>query len=318
MAVRFDRSFPARVVGWIYSVYGAALRAMPVERASAMGGALMRTLGPLTPTHAIARTNIRMAFPDLPAREERDLLLEQWDNFGRLVGEFPHLLDFSIYTTHEAPRVEVVGAERLDAITNSDKGAVLISGHFANWEVMAMAIVRRHVPCRVTYRPTNNYFINQRIVQTRTDYGIKLQSAKGKEGGMGLLRALAKGEAVALMNDQKYNQGVAAPLFGAPAMTADGPTRLARRFACPLVPMSVKRLPRARFRVTVHDQIEVDHGPDEDQAILNTVTRINQFVEDRVREAPAEWFWVHRRWPRSLYKSNRRRDWGEGTVAEDV
>lgn len=306
MAVRFDTSFPARLVGWVFDVYGAALKSMSVERASAMGGALLRSLGPLTPTHSIARTNIRLAYPDLSAREERDLLLEQWDNFGRLVGEFPHLMDFSIYDDND-PRVEVVGAERLDAIAASGKGAVLVSGHFANWEVMAMAIVRRNLPCRVTYRPTNNYFVNQRIVQTRADYGIKLQSAKGKEGGMGLLRALAKGESVALMNDQKYNMGIAVPMFGVPAMTADGPTRLARRFNCPLVPMSVKRLPGARFRVTVHPDIEVDRGEDEDQAVFNTVSRINAFVEDRVREAPAEWFWVHRRWPREMYKHNRKR-----------
>lgn len=313
MAVRFDTSFPARLAGWAFDAYGAALKSMSVERASAMGGALLRTLGPRTPIQSVARTNIRMAFPDLSDREERDLLREQWDNFGRLIGEFPHLMDFSIYGDDtDQPRVDVVGAERLDAIAASGKGAVLISGHFANWEVMAMAIVRRNVPCRVTYRPTNNYFVNQRIVQTRANYGIKLQSAKGKEGGMGLLRALAKGESVALMNDQKYNQGVSVPLFGVPAMTADGPTRLARRFNCPLVPMSVKRLPGARFRVTVHDEIEVDHGDDEDRAIINTVSRINTFVENRIREAPAEWFWVHRRWPREVYKHNRRRDWTPG------
>ncbi len=302
MAVFHDKSMTARLVGWIYDAYGGAFRTLPVEKASALGGALLRTLGPMTPVHHVAQTNLDIAFPGLSAKARRDLLIEVWDNFGRLVGEFPHLNSFSIYSDN--PRVEVTGAERLDQISDSRRGAVLISGHFANWEVMAMAIVKRGVPCRVTYRPANNYFIDRRIVETRAAYGIRLQAAKGKEGGMGLLRALAKGEAVAVMNDQKYNEGVEVPLFGRPAMTADGPTRLARKYGCPLVPMSVKRLPHARFRVTVHEPIDVDRSDDEERAVVNTVRRINAFVEDRVHEAPAEWFWVHRRWPKTIYRQS--------------
>lgn len=300
MAVVQDRSFAARLVGWAYDGYGAAFRALSAEKASALGGNVLRALGPNTPTHRVALTNLAIAFPDLSDRARADIAVEAWDNFGRLIGEFPHLNRMSVYED-DAP-ISVVGAEKLDAITRSDRGAVLISGHFANWEVMAMAIVRRGTPCRVTYRQANNYFIDQRIVSQRAAYGIRLQAAKGKQGGMGLLRALAKGEAVAVMNDQKYNEGVAAPLFGRDAMTADGPTRLARRFGCPLVPMSVKRLPRARFRVTVHDPISVDTSADDTAAVTATVKRINAFMEQRIFEAPSEWFWVHRRFEKPLYK----------------
>ncbi len=304
MVVHQTKNFGARFVGWLYDTYGAAFRALPVERASALGGAIVRTLGPRTRYHHVARTNLRLAFPDLSPDAERGLLAEQWDNFGRLVGEFPHLDAFAIYD--DEPRIEVAGAERLDTIINDKKGAVLISGHFANWEVMAMAIVHRGVPCRITYRPANNYFIDKRIIDQRTAYGIKLHASKGREGGMSLLRALAKGDAIALMNDQKYNEGIAVPFFGEPAYTADGPTRLARKYNCPLIPMSVRRLPHARFRVTVHRPIPHDTAPNENEAVANTVLRINQFVEDRIREAPAEWFWVHRRWPKPLYKRAKR------------
>ncbi len=304
MAVTHDRSLGARFAALAYDAYGAAMNTASVEAASNAGAAVVRALGPLTPTHQIARTNIRFAFPDLSPKAEAALLDEMWDNLGRTFGEFSHLHRMDVYSP--GARIDVVGAERLDAVRDSKKGAILISGHFANWEVMAIAIVQRPTPCRVTYRPAKNYFIDQRIIAQRAAYGVRLQAAKGRTGGMSLMRALAEGDSVALLNDQKYNEGVEAPFFGRPAMTADGPTRLARRFDCPLIPMSVKRRPRARFRVTVHEPIPRDPDPDEETAVRNTVMRINQFVEDRVREEPAQWFWVHRRWPKPLYKRAKR------------
>jgi KDO2-lipid IV(A) lauroyltransferase len=128
-----------------------------------------------------------------------------------------------------------------------------------------------------------------------------MQSAKGKEGGMRLLRGLARGEAVALMNDQKYNEGVAAPLFGHDCMTADGPTRLALRFGVPLIPLSVKRLPHSRYAITVHEPLPLDREAPQDQAVQDSVARINAFMEARIREAPQDWFWVHKRWPKEAW-----------------
>jgi KDO2-lipid IV(A) lauroyltransferase len=120
---------------------------------------------------------------------------------------------------------------------------------------------------------------------------------------MGLMRALKDGWAVAIMNDQKYNEGVAAPFFGRLVMTADGPTRLARKFRCPLVPVSIERLPGVRFRITVLDPIPYDEDPDEEAAVARTVATINAHVERWLRAAPEQWFWVHRRWPKEVYRA---------------
>ena len=105
------------------------------------------------------------------------------------------------------------------------------------------------------------------------------------------MRALASGQSVALMNDQKFNQGIAVPFFGHDAMTAPGPTRLAMKYNVPLQPMSTLRTGPARYKVTVYEPFMPDADPDEHKAIYNTVLRINQFVEDRIREAPDQWFW---------------------------
>ena len=120
-------------------------------------------------------------------------------------------------------------------------------------------------------------------------------------GARDLLDAMGRGESVALMNDQKFNQGVPAPFFGRPVHTAPGPTRLALRFGTVIQPLSVQRLGGAHFRVVVHEPMEMENTGDRSADIEAGVCRVTRFVEDRVRERPEEWFWSHRRWPNDAY-----------------
>ncbi len=281
-----------------YDGLSALLRVFPVSWVSGLGGAIFRAVGPLTGLHRLAERNTRIAFPELTAAARHRLLSAQWDNLGRTLFEFP-LTD---RITPATGRVEVVGAERFHALAQAGEGAVLVSGHFANWEVMAAAIVSTGLRCRVTYRAANNPGFDRRITQTRARYGVELFAPKGGgEGGREVLDTLKGGEAVAFLNDQKFNGGVDAPFFGAPARTAGGPTRLALRFGRRLHPMSVKRLPRARFRVTIHPPIELAATGDRERDLRAGVAQLNAWVEARVREAPSEWFWVHKRWAADAY-----------------
>ncbi len=124
---------------------------------------------------------------------------------------------------------------------------------------------------------------------------------KGGDGSREVMRAMAKGESVALLNDQKFNQGVVLPFFGVDATTAPGPTKFALKFDCPMIPMSVERLKGARFRVTIWDSIAPPNTGDRAADIVQGVRNVNAFIEDRVRENPREWFWTHRRWPKEAY-----------------
>lgn len=296
MAVNTQVSLLHRIEDFGFGAYMGHFAKMPIEKAARQGGALLRRLGPLSSAHTTALRNLRLAFPNETERWRRDVADAMWDGIGRTVGEFPHLPEIRAYTNDS--RITVKNAERLDAIRESGKGAVFISGHFSNWELMPVAIAQRPCPCQMTYRPANNPLIDARILKIRQGYGAKLQSAKGKEGGMGLLRALSRGDSVALMNDQKYNEGVAAPLFGHDCMTADGPTRLAMRFGALLQPMSVKRVGDARFEAVVHEPIPV---PESAAGIVDTVRLINAFMEAHIRAAPEQWFWVHRRWSKETW-----------------
>jgi KDO2-lipid IV(A) lauroyltransferase len=280
-----------------FDLLGLFFGLMPIETASRLGGAMLRRIGPLSGAHRVAERNLRIAFPDMDKEERRQLLVAQWENLGRLTAEFQLMHKI----TPATGRVEIVGGERLRAVAQSGKAAVLVSGHLSNWEVMATVIVHLGVKCQVTYRAANNPYIDRRIIDTRKSYGVTLMAPKGGDGSREVLSAMAKGESVALLNDQKFNKGIVLPFFGVDATTAPGPTKFALRFDCPMIPMSVERLEGARFRVTIWDSIAPPNTGDRAADILQGVKNVNAFIEDRVREHPEEWFWTHKRWPKEAY-----------------
>ncbi|WP_292080312.1 MULTISPECIES: lysophospholipid acyltransferase family protein [Brevundimonas] len=272
------------------------LRLLGVERASGLGGWLLRTLGPLTGTQRTVMRNMRIAFPDMPADEREALALAQWDQTGRTFAELA-VMD---HLTPEGGRVEVVGMERLHALRDSGKPAVLISGHLANFEVMAAVIMASGVPCQVTYRAANNPYVDALIRQSRERYGIRLFAPKG-DGTRELMAGMKRGDSIALLVDQKYNQGPEVEFFGQPVNASPGAARLALKFDTVMLPLSVVRLPGVRFRVTAHEPIVVNQSEDKAADTLAGIQAANRFVEDRVREHPVDWFWVHKRWPDKVY-----------------
>lgn len=297
MAIATDITPYYRVEAFLFDAYLKHFNAKPVERASDAGAKLLQRIGPLSSAHTTMMRNLRLAFPNETETWRRDVARASWAELGRTLGEFPHLPEIS--SLGADPRIVVEGAERLAPLQQT--GAVFIGGHFSNWETTAITLAESGLVCTMTYRPANNPIIDRRILDIRLRYGGTMQSAKGVEGGVGLARALRRKQSVALMNDQKYNEGVAAPFFGYDCMTADGPARLAHRYRTPLVPISLERIGPARFRVGVHEAIPLDYDAPIADAARDAVFRVNSWVEARVREAPAQWFWVHKRWPKDAW-----------------
>jgi len=275
------------------------MRTLGLERASAVGGWLLKTLGPKTGTQKTVMRNLRIAFPDMPKAEREALALAQWEQTGRTFAE-TMVMD---QLTPASGRIEIVGLERLHAIRDSGKPAVLVSGHMANIEVMAAVIVSAGVPCQVTYRAANNPYVDKQIREARARYGVTLFAPKGGDGARELLAGMSRGESVALMNDQKFSEGPEVTFFGEPVNAAPGPSRLALRFGTFIQPMSVVRLPGVRFRVTAHEPIELEKTGDRSGDIVRGVQAITTFIEERVREHPVDWFWVHKRWPQKVYEA---------------
>ena len=297
----WKQDFAWRLEAFGFQALFGFLRLLGVERASGLGGWLLRTLGPLTGTQKTVMRNLRIAFPDMPADEREALALAQWDQTGRTFAELA-VMD---HLTPEGGRVEVVGMERLHALRDSGKPAVLISGHLANFEVMAAVIMASGVPCQVTYRAANNPYVDALIRHSRERYGIRLFAPKG-DGTRELMAGMKRGDSIALLVDQKYNQGPEVEFFGQPVNASPGAARLALKFDTVMLPLSVVRLPGVRFRVTAHEPIVVSQSEDKAADTLAGIQAANRFVEDRVRERPVDWFWVHRRWPDKVYAALER------------
>lgn len=280
-----------------FDLFSWSARILPVDFVSWSFGKLMRAIGPLTAAHRTARLGLSIAFPDRGEAERERIARDQWENFGRYLGEFPLMYRL----TPESGRVDVAGADHLDRVRASGLPAIFVSGHLSSLEVMAAVILKAGIACDITYRAANNPLVDRRMRENRARYGVTLFAPKGMEGGRRLLEGLASGRSIAMMNDQRYDDGPVGLFFGQPVRTNPAAARLARRFDAPIIPMSVTRLKGVRFRVTAHPPIVVPRTDSLEADVVAGVDAINAFIEARVREHPAEWWWMHKRWPAEVY-----------------
>jgi KDO2-lipid IV(A) lauroyltransferase len=280
-----------------FDLVSGLVRLLPLDWASGLGGAVVRLLGPLTSEHRTADLNLRLAYPEMDAAARRRIIMDHWENLGRTAAEFP-LVERIV---RDPARVEVVGGDRLAQMARDKQPAVLISGHIANWEVSLAAIMRAGLTCWVSYRPANNPYADRRIVEGREKLGLRF-AAKGAEGSKALLAALNRGESLALLNDQRDNEGTEAPFFGHTVRTAPGPTRFALKEGVQMVPLQIVRLKGARFRIILHEPVVLPRSGDKAADLRAGVARVNAFIEQIVRENPGQWLWSHRRFPMEAYE----------------
>jgi Kdo2-lipid IVA lauroyltransferase/acyltransferase len=276
-----------RAEAWAYQRYLDHFGNMAFSKASDAGADWMSAIGPKLSRHRTMLGNLRLAFPNARAA---------WAQMGRTAAELPHMKEITFAPGDE--RAVLIGKDKVDAVRASGKGAVFVGGHLANFELIPVVIVRHGLTCAMSYRPVNNPLIDQKLLAMRIGYGATLQAAKGREGGMTQLRALKRGHCVAMLNDQKYDEGLPVAFFGHTAMTTDAAARMAYMFDVPLIPLAVRRVENTRFVVTAHDPLPIDRTAPADKAVRDAVLAISKFIEDQVRAAPEQWFWVHNRWPK--------------------
>jgi KDO2-lipid IV(A) lauroyltransferase len=292
----------ARDLGWRLEALGwdiaaAILSLVPIDAASAFGGWALKLLGPLTPTHKTVTRNLRLAFPEWDEAKRRRLARDHWESIGRTFFEFfmvPRIIA-------DGTRVERVNFEQVLAVALEGGPVIGISGHFANFEIMGATLLAMGLDGQLAYRPTNNPYVDARIRESRAAYGLKLSVTKGLEGGRELMATLAKGMSVAFLMDQKYREGPAVPFFGHLVNTQPAAVRWAMRFGVDLQTMSIRRLKGARYRVTIHEPIKIETSGCKAADLEAGLAKVNAFIEARVREAPEQWWWVHRRFPDALY-----------------
>ncbi|MEQ1754970.1 MAG: lysophospholipid acyltransferase family protein [Micropepsaceae bacterium] len=282
-----------------YALFASAMglfRALGLQRASDLGGWLARTLGPNIPVTRRARRNLERAIPEIDAAQRERVILEMWDNLGRTFAEYAFLDQFS--SNGPDSRVEVRGFENAKAAIARGKGGLFVSGHCGNWELMPPCIRDYGMKGTLVYRPLNNPYVDAWIARQRR-LGLPTLAAKGGEGARAIIKTLKDGGFLAMLVDQKMNNGISVPFFGRDAMTPTGAPSLSLRHGSPIVPAWCERLPGQRFRVTVYPEIPRPNTGDANKDLYELSLRLNQFLEARIREKPMNWLWLHNRWPKN-------------------
>lgn len=272
----------------------ALIRLPGLDRASAAGGFLGRTFGPKLGITRRARRRIMRAMPELNEAEVERIITAMWDNLGRVAFEYAYIDTFR--REDQRHRIEVVGMETLRAHAASGQGGLLLSGHFGNFELLPVAMQREGFTGGEVYRPANNPYVNEWMLNMRSGEAGSVQIPKGRKGTRDLLTILRDHGFVAMLFDQKMNEGIEAKLFGIPSMTTPAPAGLAIRLGTVMFPACIERLQGANFRVTLYPPIKADPDAEAMSETIRLTQLLNDFLEARIREKPENWFWLHNRW----------------------
>lgn len=267
------------------------LKLLGIDRSANLCSNLAKKIGPLLPVTRIAKKNLQAVFSD--SINHQQVINELWDNFGRFIGEFPYMPDIS--EIEISKRVQIEGIEHIAELQRLSKPFLLFTGHFANWDFALKMINKLYYKFAIVYRKANNPYINRTINNCRASNNIAL-IAKGPQGAKDLIRAMKSGHSIAMLVDQKMNDGIKVPFFGKPAMTAHAIAKFALQFKYPIVPCQIIRTTGSYFKIIIHSPLQYEQTNDLNIDCYNIMLKINQILEEWIKQRPGQWFWFHNRW----------------------
>ena len=221
---------------------------------------------------------------------ENDFVNNVLGNYGRILAEYPFLKDFRENILGEF--IEIDGIRNLNKIKNNKKPVVFVSGHFNNFELMAMQIEKNGINLAAIYRPLNNIFLNKTMEHIRSKYICRNQIKKGRSGTRQILENLKKGNSIALMIDQRVTEGIKINFFGNLASTTTIPAQIIKKYKCDLVPIYIERIQKYKFKMYVSEPIVMDINKTQEEIS----THLNKILEKMILKNPDQWIWTHNRW----------------------
>ena len=291
------RNFRDWIIAQFFFAFIAILKLFPPEKAIWFVAEAARGLGMLYPRTKLARSNLKLAFPEKSEAETEQILSDMWANLGRVAAEYVYL-DKIFDINEENPengRVEIVGEENFLKMKEIDGPLICFTGHTGNWELLPIASAVYGLNITALFRPPNNKYIANRVLAARTTaMGHLVPSKVG--ASWALANVLNEGNAVGVLVDQFFARGVEIEFFGHPTMANPLIAKLARQFDCPVFPARCIRLPGGRFRIEVEAEIErhfLEGGKLDAERLIKDV---NARVEKWVREYPEQWLRLHKRW----------------------
>ena len=267
----------------IFKILGPSL-------SSKLSGKIFKLIGPFFRPKDIIHSNIKRGIPNISSEKLDKITNLMWSNYGNVFAEFMFLKSFRYGNL--SSKIQVDGQDILDEIKKSNKQVIFISGHFCNFELMAMYLEKTGINLATIYRPLNNFFLNGFMERIRTKYICKYQIKKGIGGLKKLINLKKKNFSTALMIDQRVSEGILSNFFNQEALTTTIPAQLVKKFNIPIVPVYIERIGSLNFKITVNKPINFQN----DCSIKNITDDLNKILERMILNKPEQWIWSHNRW----------------------
>ncbi len=260
------------------------------KNASNLGAIIGRAFGPLFRSNKIIKNNLENSNIGTSEKEREDITKDMWGNYGRIFAEYMFIKDFR--KNKLSNNIEIVGQDIINEIKFEKKPVIFISGHFNNFELMAMHLEKSGIDLAAIYRPLNNKFLNPIMERIRKQFICKKQIKKGISGTKEILKYFKNGTSIALMIDQRVSEGISCNFFNKKALTTTIPAQFVKKFECKIVPIYIERKNRHKFRLEVLKPIKFSSKEN-----LEEITfELNKILENLIKRNPEQWIWSHNRW----------------------
>jgi len=265
-------------------------RILGLKIASYISSKILILIGPFFRSKKIIETNILRAIPNLDNKNLKNIAQKMWSNYGRILSEYVFIKKFRRSKIEKY--FEIEGQEILEKIKINKEPVIFISGHFNNFELMAMHIEKSGINLAAIYRPLNNPFLNFIMEKIRKKYICKNQIKKGISGTKRLLSCYKKGSSIALMIDQRVTEGIKSNFFKHEAFTTTIPAQFIKKFNCKIVPIYIERINDINFKLKIYNPLKYST----EDSIESITLDLNSLLEQMILKNPSQWIWSHNRW----------------------
>ena len=274
----------------IISIFLLLFKLLGLNISRYISGRILSILGPIFRSKIITLNNINQAFPGKDENFKEKILSKMWLTYGKILAEYNFIKNFR--TDKFEGLIEIEGQNELDQIKNSNEPVIFISGHFDNFELMAMHIEKSGIDLAAIYRPLNNPFLNPLMENIRKKYICKKQIKKGISGTKDLLKYFKSGASIALMIDQRVSEGIKCKFFGKDAFTTTIPAQFVKKFNCKIVPVHIERKINNNFKIKIFKPMFFSKN----ETVESITLSLNSILEKMNIINPGQWIWTHNRW----------------------
>ena len=247
--------------------------------------------GPIFRSNKIVFSNLKIAFPDIDENQKKQILKKMWFNYGKIFAEYMFIKNFRHNEKYSA-KISIENKDIIEKIKKDNEQVIFISGHFNNFELMAMQIEKLGIKLTALYRPLNNPYLNPIMEKIRKKYICKKQVKKGISGTKDLLLDFKDGSSIALMIDQRVSQGIRSNLFNKEALTTTIPAQFIKKFKIRVVPVHVERERNNDFKIKFFEPVNFSN----EESIETITSKLNKILEEMIIKSPEQWIWTHNRW----------------------